>query len=167
VPRVWPRHICPILSPSTMCHFASNQNMNSSLCIRANCHYMSDLCNFGMSHGSSAGFSACQAMGPFVNAIMDRASKPPIRLDHLVLTHKHILQKMGSMKKNLKKEKLGVCSFNFHCLLKHSNYYDSDSMLQGLCHGSAYTSRRGVHFLTLLAHKTSLAYIESSGMLKR
>jgi len=49
--------------------------------------------------------------GCVVDAIRERASKPPVRLDRSFMTHNQILQKMGSIEKNLKKEKLAVCSY--------------------------------------------------------
>ena len=121
---------------------------------------------FGKSHKSSVACSACQAMCHDVEAIKERASKPPFRLDRSVLTHNQILQKIGSIEKNLTKEKLAVCSSYFHCPSKHSNCYDSDLMLQRPFYGSEYKSKHGVSFLTLSAREISQACIVSSRMRK-
>ncbi|KAF8055318.1 hypothetical protein FPV67DRAFT_1789064 [Lyophyllum atratum] len=49
---------------------------------------------------------ACQAVGPFVDAVKDRAEKSPVRLDCSVLSHAQAVQKIENIGKSLKKEKL-------------------------------------------------------------
>ena len=68
----------------------------------------SDACT-GTTVSASAGTcSMCHTLRPLVEAVHARAKKPPKRLDISVLSYKQTTRKLGTIEKNLKKERLSV-----------------------------------------------------------
>jgi len=74
-------------------------------------HIQSNVCTGALTISTTAGTcSTCQALGPLVETVHARAKKPPKRLDRSVLSYEQTGQKVGTIERRLKKEKLAVCS---------------------------------------------------------